>query len=66
VRAIAPIGVTRGQVAHEWQHLLRKLSLRSPDVHRRWRGLRSPACHPLMRRRRGGIEPWERLDSRSE
>ena len=62
VRAVVPIAVTGGQVAHEWQHLLRKLSRRSPDVHRRWRALRSPDCHPLMRRRRGGIESWERLD----
>jgi hypothetical protein len=52
--------VTAGQVEHEWEHLLRKLSARSPAVYRRWRGVRAPEGHPLMRKRAGGIEPWER------
>lgn len=61
---VAPIAVTRGQLASEWQHLLRKLAQRSPAQYRRLRRIASPACHPLMRRRRSGaIEPWERLDT---
>lgn len=55
------IAVTQGQIAHEWDHLLRKLAKRSPSVYRRWRSVRSPDCHPLMRRRAGGIAEWERL-----
>lgn len=55
------IVVTQGQMAHEWVHLLRKLSKRSPSVYRRWRSLRSPECHPFMRRCAGGIAAWERL-----
>lgn len=55
------IAVTQGQIAHEWRHLLRKLAKRSPSVYRRWRSVRSPDCHPLMRRRAGGVEEWERL-----
>ena len=60
VRSVASIAVTRGQLEYEWEHLLRKLSLRSPAHYRRWRSLASPACHPLLRCRAGGIEPWER------
>lgn len=60
VRAVAPLPVGRGQIAYEWQHLLRKLAMRSPEHYRRWRDVRSPRCHPLVRRRTGGIESWER------
>ncbi|HXW74550.1 MAG TPA: pyrimidine dimer DNA glycosylase/endonuclease V [Steroidobacteraceae bacterium] len=51
---------TRGQLAHEWRHLLRKLSLRSPRLYRRWRGERAIEPHPLFRIVRGVVEPWER------
>jgi Pyrimidine dimer DNA glycosylase len=60
VRAVERIPVTRGQLEFEWRHLLRKLSVRSPAHYRRWRHVRSPACHPLIRRRAGPIESWER------
>src|SRR5262245_65678122 len=60
VRALERIPVTRGQVDFEWQHLLRKLSIRSPEHYRRWRRIQAPECHPLIRRRAGPIEPWER------
>jgi hypothetical protein len=59
-RTVMPIPVTRGQLSYEWQHLLRKLARRSPADYRRLRRIASPACHPLMRRRRGGMENWER------
>ena len=55
-----PIAVTRGQIAYEWEHLLRKLSARSPEHYNRWRSIRFPQCHPVMRRCAGNIEPWER------
>ena len=61
VRSVTSIAVTRGQLEYEWEHLLRKLSVRSPSHYRQWRSLRSPECHPLLRRRAGGIEPWERI-----
>ena len=61
VRAIQAIAVTRGQLEYEWEHLLRKLSVRSPAHYREWRSLASPECHPLLRRRAGGIESWERV-----
>src|SRR5262245_13576768 len=55
-----PIAVTRGQIDYEWEHLLRKLSVRSPEHYRRWRSVARPECHPFMRRCGGQIEPWER------
>jgi hypothetical protein len=54
------IPVSSGQVDYEWDHLLRKLSRRSPARYRELRGIRRPQCHPLMRRRKGEIESWER------
>ena len=60
LRAVEPIRVTRGQLAYEWQHLLRKLSLRSPEHYRRWRTLTRPRCHPFLRCAPGAIETWER------
>jgi hypothetical protein len=61
VRAIDAIGTTRAQIRHEWQHLLAKLSRRSQEVHRRWRAVRRPQCHPLFKAAPGPIEPWERI-----
>jgi Pyrimidine dimer DNA glycosylase len=59
-RAVEKILVTHGQIEFEWQHLLGKLSSRSPEHYRRWRHIGVPECHPLVRRRRGPIESWER------
>jgi hypothetical protein len=59
VRPVERIGVTSGQIAFEWAHLMRKLSVRSPELHRRWRDVVIPECHPLIRSRPGEIEPWE-------
>ena len=59
-RTSVRIPVTEGQIAFEWQHLLRKMSLRSPARYRQWRSISRPQCHPLMRRRAGPVESWER------
>lgn len=59
-RTSARIPVTEGQIAFEWEHLLRKMSIRSPTRYRQWRFVRMPQCHPLMRRCSGPIELWER------
>jgi hypothetical protein len=60
VRPVARMVVTSGQLAHEWQHLLRKLSKRSPAAYERWRGLPGPEHHPLFRKRAGAVASWER------
>ena len=60
VRTVRRIPVTSGQLAHEWEHLLRKLSVRRPAMYRQWRKV-TPEVHPLFRLRAGPIEGWERL-----
>jgi len=61
LRATAHIASTTGQLAYEWEHLMRKLRARNPALYRRWRGEGSPQAHPLFVVRRGAIEPWERV-----
>jgi Pyrimidine dimer DNA glycosylase len=51
---------TRGQLLFEWAHLQAKLRARSPDVARRWRGVKVPVAHPLFRVVAGGRRPWEK------
>ncbi len=60
VRGPIRLGATTGQLEYEWAHLLSKLKARSPELHRRWRGDKSPAAHPLFHLRVGGIATWER------
>lgn len=62
VRAVAQIPVTDGQLDCEWQHLLRKLATRNPELFARWQGLAAPEQHPLFRRRRGPVASWERAN----
>jgi hypothetical protein len=51
---------TRGQLAHEWAHLLRKLALRDPARERALAGVRRPRPHPSFTLRAGGVRDWER------
>ncbi len=60
VRRVAPIAATSGQLAYEWQHLMKKLSVRNRPLHERWRGARRADVHPLFRRVRGPVADWER------
>jgi len=61
VRPVARIGVTRGQLVYEWEHLLTKLASRNPARYRQWRSVRLPKCHPLFRCQPGEIAHWERV-----
>jgi hypothetical protein len=56
------VRATRGQLAYEWKHLLRKLRARSPKLYARLSRGASPQAHPLFEIVRGGIESWERND----
>ena len=60
LRSVKPILATAGQISYEWQHLLRKLSVRNRVLCRRLRTVRVPLCHPLFTPVPGSIEPWER------
>jgi hypothetical protein len=60
----APAGaltVTRGQLQHEWQHLMAKLAARDPERRARLRTVKRPRPHPLFRVVAGDIEVWERV-----
>jgi hypothetical protein len=56
---LSPFPVSSGQLAHEWRHLLTKLSQRDRP---RWEQAlsRHPRCHPSFRVVPGEVESWER------
>ena len=64
-RIQAPMFVTAGQVEYEWQHLLRKLAVRSPALYEQWGAVGTPECHPLFQIQQGPVESWERVSSES-
>lgn len=51
--------VTRGQLSHEWDHLMAKLIVRAPQVHERHRSVEHPEPHPLFSVVDGDVEVWE-------
>ncbi len=59
-RSSEVIGVTRGQLTHEWNHLMAKLAIREPALRDRLAAVRRPRPHPLFRVVPGDVEPWER------
>ncbi len=63
VRSVDAIPVTTGQMAYEWRHLMAKLAARNEVLHRQWRTVRAPLCHPLFARVPGPVEHWEREQS---
>lgn len=54
------LGVTTGQVAFEWEHLMRKLAQRDPGLAAGFRDTRVPELHPLFYPVEGPREDWER------
>lgn len=60
VRIAGQIVETRGQLLSEWGHLRAKLQIRSPELYRLLRGVRSPAPHPLFRIVPGKVRAWEK------
>ena len=52
---------TRGQLHHEWRHLMMKLAARNPEVYERWRSLTEAEQHPLFTVVDGVVESWERV-----
>lgn len=59
-RGAGTVAVTRGQVEHEWRHLMTKLMTRDPGLRDRLSQVRRPGTHPLFRVAAGGPESWER------
>jgi len=54
------IPVTRGQLAHEWTHLLAKLLTRDPERRRHLARVGRPQPHPSFRVVPGPVETWEK------
>ena len=54
------IAATRGQLAYEWSHLLRKLRRRSPAQYLTLRSLSRPRPHPLFVLQKGPVAGWEK------
>ena len=61
LRPIAQIPTSRAQIEYEWRHLLQKLIVRNPALHRDWRNVTIPQCHPLFKPGKGPLESWERV-----
>ena len=59
-RGSAVITVTRGQLMHEWSHLMAKLAIRDPGLRGRLAHVRRPQSHPSFRIVSGDVETWER------
>ncbi|TQL48602.1 pyrimidine dimer DNA glycosylase /DNA-(apurinic or apyrimidinic site) lyase [Homoserinimonas aerilata] len=57
---VAPIPVTTEQLNYEWQHLMAKLAIRSPETHARWANIATADPHPLFVVVDGPIASWER------
>ncbi len=66
VRSVKNLSVTSGQIAYEWEHLLQKLSIRTPALYRRWKKVITPECHPSFCMRTGPVESWEKKLTRDE
>lgn len=61
VRSVNLIPTTEGQLAYEWQHLLKKLSMRNPALYQKWCSVEKVNPHPLFVVEPGTVEPWERI-----
>ncbi|MCX7828204.1 MAG: pyrimidine dimer DNA glycosylase/endonuclease V [Thermanaerothrix sp.] len=53
------IPVSSGQLAYEWEHLLRKLARRDPQRYEDLSPLSDILPHPMMEVFPGGVESWE-------
>lgn len=59
----APLHVSTGQVAYEWQHLLTKLQQRAPELYKQYHTIVMPELHPLFELLEGPIADWEVVTS---
>ncbi len=53
--------VTSGQVKYEFDHLLRKLRKRRPDLYRQLKTVNRIKVHPLFGKVTGNVEDWEKI-----
>ena len=55
------IKVTSGQLEYEFDHLIKKLRYRDPEVFLRMQSIKEIKSHPLFYVARGPVEPWEKI-----
>jgi hypothetical protein len=60
-RSRRQITATRGQLLYEWEHLRRKLEVRSPNTVAVVENIRQPNAHPLFTIVDGDVESWEKV-----
>jgi len=53
------IKVTRGQIAYETEHLLKKFKTRDPKKYEEVRKIKHFSCHPLFKIIKGPVAKWE-------
>lgn len=61
IRFTAKISVTNGQIEYEFQHLLSKLKVRSPELYEQLKLIKAIKNHPLLQKVNGDIEDWENI-----
>lgn len=54
------ISVTHRQLEYEFMHLLKKLSIREPELYKRFKTVKRIKLHPLFRKIKGELEAWEK------
>ena len=59
-RPAARMTETEGQLLYEWGHLLSKLRVRAPSLHRQHGPIARPRPHPLFRIVPGAVRDWEK------
>ena len=59
-RAGIRLPAATGQIRYEWQHLMRKLELRAPEVAQGNAAVKTPLAHPVFRVTKGPVADWER------
>ena len=59
--AATQLQVNRGQLEHEFAHLMKKLATRDPSRRRELLALKKILPHPMFTVVKGGVEEWERL-----
>jgi hypothetical protein len=59
-RGSGVIAATRGQLMHEWSHLIAKLAIRDPELCLQLALVSRPRAHPLFRIVSGDVETWEK------
>lgn len=61
LKHIPSIAVTNKQLEYEFLHLLKKLTKRNPQFHKKIIKTEFPIAHPLFKVVDGEIEPWEKI-----